>query len=485
MNKNFFLTVTALAIMFTVGYAAYTNGSIGDLGQVINNKVSEITSVGSSFLAQSSTSDVWTPCANENGTCSFSGTKQVRYGSNNKYAYGMFSNGVTCNNVLFGYDPAPNVLKGCDFSDLTVLQTSSPAPAPATTSTWTDCATEGGICNIVGIKRVRFGANESYLYYTTSGSSQMEAVVCTSAVFGSDPAPGVGKKCSYEGDVAVSTPRRTTPCSDVEYSRAVDLAFKATYAGGDNGVLLESCKVYAREHAVASRVSETPVVTNVWTKCANEGGACSFYGTTRQVRYGGTYKSGVVGTKKVFGFIPIGQKKGTEDDYVYYTYTNEVKCNKESFQQVYNATSRTCSYAGVPDKPGNVKNIPFDTGTTRVDGVAAIFKFKITAQRNNADHIRSMNIYVTGKGVEYDKPVVLRVFSDEKMTQPIGNAGGYEGQTMTKPGSVGVAKTFVSSDGSPLVGIEPGSTVFFSLEASLKRAKERSNITSKLANVVR
>ena len=49
MNKNFFLTVTALAVMFTVSYAAYTNGSIGDLGQVINNKVSEITSVGSSF----------------------------------------------------------------------------------------------------------------------------------------------------------------------------------------------------------------------------------------------------------------------------------------------------------------------------------------------------------------------------------------------------------------------------------------------------
>ena len=47
MNKNFFLTLTALAVMATVGYAAYTNGSITDLRTVVNNRIAEITSVGS------------------------------------------------------------------------------------------------------------------------------------------------------------------------------------------------------------------------------------------------------------------------------------------------------------------------------------------------------------------------------------------------------------------------------------------------------
>ncbi|MEK7564969.1 MAG: hypothetical protein AAB501_01890 [Patescibacteria group bacterium] len=50
MNKNFFLTVTALAIMATVGYAAYTNGSVTDLSSVINSRLSGVTSVGSNYL---------------------------------------------------------------------------------------------------------------------------------------------------------------------------------------------------------------------------------------------------------------------------------------------------------------------------------------------------------------------------------------------------------------------------------------------------
>ncbi len=50
MNKNFFLTLTALAVMTTLGYAAYTNGSVTDLGNVINNQLSGITSVGSNYL---------------------------------------------------------------------------------------------------------------------------------------------------------------------------------------------------------------------------------------------------------------------------------------------------------------------------------------------------------------------------------------------------------------------------------------------------
>ncbi|MDP3800406.1 MAG: hypothetical protein Q8Q90_03215 [bacterium] len=51
MNKNFLLSLTALAVMTTVGYAAYTNGSITDLSKVINNEAEKITSVGSNYLS--------------------------------------------------------------------------------------------------------------------------------------------------------------------------------------------------------------------------------------------------------------------------------------------------------------------------------------------------------------------------------------------------------------------------------------------------
>ncbi len=50
MNKNFFLTLTALAVMTTIGYAAYTNGSIGDLSRVVNNQIGEVVSGSSNYL---------------------------------------------------------------------------------------------------------------------------------------------------------------------------------------------------------------------------------------------------------------------------------------------------------------------------------------------------------------------------------------------------------------------------------------------------
>jgi outer membrane biosynthesis protein TonB len=88
--------------------------------------------------APSSTS--WTFCANENGACSFAGTKQVRYGYASTYVTKTFSSGVTCSNSVFG-DPLPGADKVCEYSSATVLAapapspTPSPAPAPAPSPT--------------------------------------------------------------------------------------------------------------------------------------------------------------------------------------------------------------------------------------------------------------------------------------------------------------------------------------------------------------
>jgi hypothetical protein len=51
-------------------------------------------------------------CAAENGTCSFSGTKNVAYGANGKFAYKTATNGIACNNVTFG-DPIAGTVKAC------------------------------------------------------------------------------------------------------------------------------------------------------------------------------------------------------------------------------------------------------------------------------------------------------------------------------------------------------------------------------------
>jgi hypothetical protein len=72
-------------------------------------------------------STVWTYCAPENGTCTVSGTREVRYGASGTYAIRTATSSIACNNTTFG-DPLPGVVKACEYSDTT---TSEPAPAPA------------------------------------------------------------------------------------------------------------------------------------------------------------------------------------------------------------------------------------------------------------------------------------------------------------------------------------------------------------------
>ena len=70
----------------------------------------------------------WTPCASETQQCSFSGTKQVRFGANGVYNYGTFTGGVLCANSIFG-DPINGVIKHCDYADI-IGATPTPTPKP-------------------------------------------------------------------------------------------------------------------------------------------------------------------------------------------------------------------------------------------------------------------------------------------------------------------------------------------------------------------
>ena len=66
----------------------------------------------------------WSYCASEGGQCNFSGTREVRYGANGNYAYGIFTNGVSCNNGVFG-DPLSGIVKECQYGDGTSQSSSS------------------------------------------------------------------------------------------------------------------------------------------------------------------------------------------------------------------------------------------------------------------------------------------------------------------------------------------------------------------------
>lgn len=68
-------------------------------------------------------------CADENGYCSFNGTQNVYYGADSCYKVKTFTNGVNCNNDVFG-DPLPGVAKAC------YVPSSAPPPPPPPSGNW-------------------------------------------------------------------------------------------------------------------------------------------------------------------------------------------------------------------------------------------------------------------------------------------------------------------------------------------------------------
>ncbi len=93
-------------------YATETNGtscSNSVFGDPIFGTVK-----GCYLLAPPVAASVWSSCSAENGTCSFTGRREVAYGGDGKYFYGSFTNGTPCNNSVFG-DPNSGTVKTCYY----------------------------------------------------------------------------------------------------------------------------------------------------------------------------------------------------------------------------------------------------------------------------------------------------------------------------------------------------------------------------------
>ena len=132
----------------------------------------------------------WVTCAVENGFCSFSGPALVRYGANNTWASGTYTDGVLCANSIFG-DPVYGTAKSCQILSSTPLPTATPVPTLTTTpmASWTTCAVENTVCSFSGPALVRYGANGSWVSGTYT-----DGVLCANSVFG-DPIAGTVKSC--------------------------------------------------------------------------------------------------------------------------------------------------------------------------------------------------------------------------------------------------------------------------------------------------
>jgi hypothetical protein len=169
-----------------------TSAVFGDPIKGVAKTCSYSSSSSAVPTTSTASSPSWIACAGEGGTCTFSGTREVRYGAGTAFVTKTFTGSVVCLNAGFG-DPAYGQLKTCSYSSNTIATSTGTATAAATSDGWTTCAAEGGTCSFSGTHQVRYGANGYYATRTATGS-----ISCSNAAFGGDPAYRQAKSCSYK-----------------------------------------------------------------------------------------------------------------------------------------------------------------------------------------------------------------------------------------------------------------------------------------------
>jgi len=159
--------------------------------------------------ASADTTKTYTTCASEWGTCSFTGSRVVRYGDQGHFVFKTLSNGTVCRNDVFGGDPHVGVTKSCALESVTTTTpTPVPMPPPATggPKTYTECAKEWATCSFSGTKVIRYGNEGHFVFKTFSNGTP-----CRNDAFGGDPQVGMAKRCSIQSGTVVTDPGPTVP----------------------------------------------------------------------------------------------------------------------------------------------------------------------------------------------------------------------------------------------------------------------------------
>ena len=152
--------------------------------------------------------------------------------------------------------------------------------AQALPGTWSQCAAENGTCSVGGNSVVAFGANGQFTYADESGST-----ACTTGVFG-DPVSGVVKSCYVEA---------------------------------------------------------APPAANIWARCADENGTCSFAGVMT-VAY------------------------GANGSYHYATLPGGTACSNAVFGDPVSGTVKSCYVVGPPPSFATWNSCSAENGTCSFSG---------------------------------------------------------------------------------------------------------------------
>lgn len=151
-------------------------------------------------------------CAQEDGRCTFAGTRYVRYGAGDRFVVRLLTDGTDCTNAVFG-DPIFGQRKAC-YIESSIFPTQR-------------CADEDGRCRFAGTRFVFYGAGERYVAMPMTNGAR-----CLNTVFG-DPAPGVRKACYLD----VGAPaRRTVRCAEEDGQCAFSGSRLVYYGAGDRFV---------------------------------------------------------------------------------------------------------------------------------------------------------------------------------------------------------------------------------------------------------
>ncbi|HEY2694369.1 MAG TPA: trehalase family glycosidase [Pseudonocardiaceae bacterium] len=209
----------------------------------------------------------YTRCGAEGDICTPNGTQVLAYGAG-AYSYQVITGPTSCANGTFGGDPAPNLVKSCYLA---------PLGGP---SGFTQCATEGGTCQVNGTGDVAFGVNGAYRFMPVSGG-----VACTDAAFGADPLVDKVKNCYVSngappGNWAQCAAEKST--CDAAGTQPVAIGADGAYAQGLFGGpttctadLVGSDPLYG---TAKSCYLWTGLPAGFGNTCAAENGTCSFPG---------------------------------------------------------------------------------------------------------------------------------------------------------------------------------------------------------------
>lgn len=305
------VSATGVPLMPVAQYKHIANGEARPAVGALDIGAYEVTG-----NAAATTSVIWTECAKEKGTCTFTGTREVRFGANGNYSYRTVTGSTPCTNALFG-DPAYLTVKSCSYSSTTVSIPSAgtvPTVPGPTTPTWTLCSMENNVCSFWGTREIRFGANGKFITKVFTN-----AVKCDTKTFG-EPILNVYKSCSFSS-VEVK-PNATTGGSTSSTSSPATSTPPVTSTTPTTPTTTTPTTTTPTTPTTSTPTTTPPATTpaTTWTTCAVENNTCTFSGT-RKVRYG------------------AGNK------YVIKVYTKTVKCSNTNFGDPIYGTVKSCGYS--------------------------------------------------------------------------------------------------------------------------------------------